>query len=134
MFPIAVINGAQKVIFYVLPLHKHMIRIMVRRAQKKKQKQYKRDTFQHQEQNQKALYVHNASITTKSRTRAAFLHFTPPGHGLGKCDFIGVFQIQSDRKPMGDSCYSNPQRLDQPGQIGGGSLAFNIGIRGENDL
>src|SRR5215470_3115571 len=52
----------------------------------------------------------------------------PEGH------LVRVLQVPPDRKPTRRPGHPQPQRLDQPGQIGRGRLSLQVGVGGEDQL
>lgn len=59
---------------------------------------------------------------------------TAVGDGATKGDFIGVFKVTTDRQAIGDARHRNVKVLQQPGQVHGGSFAFDRGAGGQDDL
>src|SRR2546428_27506 len=49
-------------------------------------------------------------------------------------DLAAVLQVAAHRQPAGDPRHPHPERLQQPGQVHGRGLAFDVGVGGQDHL
>src|SRR5690606_12264930 len=59
---------------------------------------------------------------------------SPSLEGSSQGHLVGVLQVPADRQPGGQPGHPQPHRDQQPGEVRGGGLALDVGVRGEDDL
>ena len=74
------------------------------------------------------LAVSNGGLAT------ARLDLAPELEGLDDRRLVRVVQVAADRHPVGDACDLGSQWLQAVGDIHGGRIALDRGVRGKDDL
>src|SRR4051812_44465417 len=64
----------------------------------------------------------------------ALLDGPAAGEGPSEGDLVGVLQVAADRQAAGQPAHGDAHRLDQPGQVGGGRLALQVRVGGQDQL
>src|SRR5580704_16361739 len=54
--------------------------------------------------------------------------------GAAKRDLVRVLQVAADRQPAGRARHPDAHRLDQPGEVGRGRLALEVGVSRQDQL
>src|SRR5207245_4246705 len=68
------------------------------------------------------------------RARSPPLERPPPGEGPGQRELVGVFQLPTDRQPVGEPRGFDLKRCQLLGQVGGRRLPFHVRIGGQDHL
>src|SRR5436305_9034823 len=73
-------------------------------------------------------------FTGKTFLLIRFSDAASAGQSITECDFVCVFEVAADRQAASQASHRDPERLNEPGQVHGGGVAFEVGIGSENDL
>src|SRR4051794_40412982 len=57
-----------------------------------------------------------------------------PREGTAERDLVGVLEVAAYGQPAGEAADPHAHRLDQRGEVGGGRLALEVRVGGEDDL
>src|SRR5437764_5079649 len=74
------------------------------------------------------------SIRDSSRAQQRLGHVAAALQGARQRNFVGVLEVASDRKSARNLRDPNAQGTQEPGEVHGGRLAFDVRVGGEDDL